>query len=273
MTRAPITGSVARRGPRTHYFQGAIKSMQIWSRALDEAEVASLYALDGTSALGTLWWRHSRHRSDGAANRSSAARPRLGARVCDHSVGRGSFERQLYRGDRALADLVPTAAPTVSSAPTLSSVPTPAPTMRRANDAPTLPPAHASTRHGAAIEQRRRYARPNERGLGGTPMPELRRRRLHRLTRSAALAAADGTVHHRRDAARAMRRTRGRREHRDGERDGTCTSAPRTGTRRDRRVRRHRRRRCIADCVYIYNTSDGALLEQRNARRVLGDCR
>ena len=29
------------------YFEGAIKSMQIWSRALDAAEVASLHALDG----------------------------------------------------------------------------------------------------------------------------------------------------------------------------------------------------------------------------------
>ena len=31
----------------TRYFQGAIKSMQIWSRALDATEVANLYALGG----------------------------------------------------------------------------------------------------------------------------------------------------------------------------------------------------------------------------------
>ena len=33
--------------PGDGYFQGAIKSMQIWSRALDAAEVASVYGVGG----------------------------------------------------------------------------------------------------------------------------------------------------------------------------------------------------------------------------------
>ena len=34
-------------GDGSEFFQGAIKSMQIWSRALEASEVANLYALGG----------------------------------------------------------------------------------------------------------------------------------------------------------------------------------------------------------------------------------